>query len=234
MYEKTILCLANSRKPPSGKCVAGRVFDGKNCGEWLRPVSAREKREVSEEERRYPEGKLAQLFHIISVPLVEPKPIDHQIENHILDKDYYWQKVGVATWQQVYAAIDKNDAAFWANCDSTIYGLNDKVHSASAKRLGSSLKLIEVTDLDLIVAIEPGYQGAPGRKRVRGRFTYGRTTYTLSLTDPEIEDEQLVKAPGTYHIGCALLCVSIVEVWNDYAFRVIASVLTEARCGAAK
>ena len=51
MPTKRIVCLANSRKL-SGRCVAGRVFDGHEVGEWVRPVSARQNEEVSEYERQ--------------------------------------------------------------------------------------------------------------------------------------------------------------------------------------
>src|SRR5258706_13588071 len=83
MYEVTILCLANSRKPPSGRCIAGKVYKhGATNARWIRPVSARLSHEVSEEERRYEGGPKAQLLDIISVPLREPSPMGHQVENH--------------------------------------------------------------------------------------------------------------------------------------------------------
>lgn len=47
----------------------------------------------------------------------------------------------------------------------------------------------------------------------------------MSVTDPEIEGMYLVKSDGKYPDGVAVLCVSLVEVWNGFAFRVVASVI---------
>ena len=54
--------------------------------------------------------------------------------------------------------------------------------------------------------------------------------YKLSATDPEIEQIYLGKDDGDYELKDVVVCVSLAEVWNDYAFRVIASVITEQRC----
>ena len=111
MYELTILCLANSRKPPSGRCVAGKRCDSAQAGAWVRPVSDRPGHEVSDEERRYEDGQLTQLFDIVSIPLLHPAPVLHQTENHVLDKNY-WEKEGTATWNQVLGVLDPYDHAF--------------------------------------------------------------------------------------------------------------------------
>lgn len=231
MYEETMLCLASSRKPPSGRCIAGKIFARGGTKGWIRPVSARASHEVSEEERRYHGGKLTQLLDIVTVPLLRASPLQHQIENHVLDDSHYWEKQGSATWQQVTAAEDLYDAAFWSYSLSTKFGQNDKVHSSFVGRLGSSLKLVLVRDLTIQVQLEEGFGGNHPRRRVRGRFTTHGKPYLMSVSDPEVEDEYIVKPNGTYPIGEAAICVSVVEVWNDYAFRVIASVITRQRCG---
>lgn len=149
MYQRTIICLANSRKPPSGRCIAGKELGGARAGQWLRPVSARPSREVSEEERRYETGEKAQLLDIVTVPLNSHSPLGHQTENHILAEDYYWTKVGTATWNQVSALIDPFDASFWIQAESTYHGRNDKVSELVAAGIGGSLKLIVPTNLKL-------------------------------------------------------------------------------------
>jgi hypothetical protein len=232
MYEKRLICLANSRKPPSGRCVAGKELVGGRAGTWIRPVSSRPGHEVSEEERRYEPGTKAQLLDIVSVPLDHPSPYGHQVENHVLDAEYYWTKVGVATWAQVEAAVDGHDPAFWSHSQSTYHGTNDKVAAADTPRIGSSLKLVMVTDLRIRVRKEDGYEGNPSRRRVRAAFTVDGEFYVLSVTDPDFEEEYLTRGDGDYDIGQTALCVSLAEVWNGFAFRVVASVLTPERCEA--
>lgn len=230
MYETKILCLANSRKPPSGRCIAGKVLVDGKIGEWLRPVSDRHSHEVSEEERRYESGTKAQLLDIVSVPLDRASPSGHQIENHVIDAQYYWTKEGVATWAQVQTAADPYDQAFWSNSQSTYHGCNDKVAEADVSQTGSSLKLILVPALELHVRLEDGYGGSQGRRRVRAQFNLNGIYYLLSVTDPEVEETCLTSGEGCYVLGEAALCISLAEVWNGFAFRVVASVLTPERC----
>lgn len=65
---KTLVCLANSRKL-LGRCVAG-IVDGSQA-EWIRPISARPNREVSEYERQYEDGSDPRVLDIVSVPLLQ-------------------------------------------------------------------------------------------------------------------------------------------------------------------
>jgi hypothetical protein len=88
-YTKTIICLANSRKI-TGRCVAGKVTDGETIGEWIRPVSARQTGELSEEDRRFQNGTDPGLFDIVRIPMIEPRPNGFQTENHLIDDGYYW------------------------------------------------------------------------------------------------------------------------------------------------
>ncbi len=232
MYEKTIICLANSKKPPSGRCIAGKEFEDDVVGGWLRPVSNRASHEVSEDERSYDDGRKAQLLDIVTVPLRIASPLGHQIENHTLHEEYYWTKEGTATWDQVNAIVDPNDRVFWGNSQSTFHGRNDKVAEDDLAQIGSSLRLTRVHDLTIQVHSEDGYMGAPSRRRVRGEFTLLGQHYLLSVTDPVVEAQYLARDNGDYDIGEAILCISLVEPYHGYAFRVIASVITRDRCAA--
>ncbi len=90
---KRIVCLANSRKL-SGRCIAGKeMVRGRVVG-WARPVSARPHEEVSEYERQYENGGDPQVLDVIDVPLRAARPKGYQQENWLLDKKWYWVKVG--------------------------------------------------------------------------------------------------------------------------------------------
>ena len=229
MYKKTIACLANSRKPPSGRCIAGKEIGAEGFGAWVRPVSDRLTHEVSEEERRYEDGSKAQLLDIIAIPLKEPASSDFQVENHTLDDDHYWERVGHVDWKSVQKAADAFDAGFWCSAESTWHGVNDKLSEQVARHCKSSLKLIVVPHLQITVHREEGYN-APGRRRVRGSFSYQGSQYKLSVTDPVVEESYLGRGDGDYDIVDAALCISLGEIWNGYAFRLIASVITKDRC----
>ena len=229
MYEKKVICLANSRKPPSGRCIAGKEIQGEQSGQWIRPVSLRPGHEVSEEERRYEDGQKAQLLDIVSIPLLQHSPLGHQVENHVLDKDYYWTKENKTSWDQIQTLIDPHDELFWRNSESTFHGIQDKVSEQIVAGIKSSLKLIYLESVDIVVHAEQGFQGSPGRRRVRANFTYGKRNYLLSVTDPEIEEKYLAEKNDAYRLNDAVLCISLSEVWHEYAFRLVASVITQDR-----
>ena len=233
MYLRTIICLANSRKPPSGRCFAGKLWANGRSGEWIRPVSARDGHEVSEVERRYEDGHMARLLDVVEVPMIEAKPFAFQRENHVLDAEYYWRKVAVASWTDVLAAADRHDAQFWSRSQSTYHGLRDKISETDVAAFVASLKLIHVRDLTIVVQREGGYEGRPAKRKARATFTYNDEPYLLSVSDPEIEDEYLKRGDGKYEVGEAALCISLVEVFHGFSFRVVASVITPQRCEAA-
>src|SRR5262249_14722202 len=150
-------------------------------------------------------------------------PSDHQTENHQIDDGFYWTKKGRATWDQVVSATDTVKGPLWSNGDHSYHGLNDKVDEATAKTLDGSLLLIEPSQLELVVAEESKYGGGSVR-RVRAKFTFDGNNYNFVVTDPWIETEYFAKPNGTYAVDGSRLCVSLAEILNGSATKLVAAV----------
>jgi hypothetical protein len=226
MYTRTILYLANSRKI-SGRCIAGREVLDKGFGPWLRPVSARPTEEVSEEERRFKDGGDPQVLQVISVPLRAPKPHHHQTENHELDPDYYWAYVRDATWKELQGAVEKVHT-LWSNGFSTYHGENDRIPEAQAIVQPRSLYLVRPDQLVVRVLTE-GEAFKNPRRRVRVRFSLNHIQYDLVVTDPIVERQYLRGEDGNYPIPEAILCISLAEVYQDFAYKLVATLITPDR-----
>ncbi|MDQ7008306.1 MAG: hypothetical protein Q9Q40_13885 [Acidobacteriota bacterium] len=155
-YMKTIVCLANSRKPPSGRCIAGREVTSAGFGDWIRPVSARPAQEISEEERRYEDGRDPKLLDIITIKMTKPQPNLHQQENHLIDANYYWTWERAVSWQDLQTAVEDPAGPPWLNESSSFHGRNDRVPEDRLGGMSRSLYLIQPSNLKLIVASEGG------------------------------------------------------------------------------
>jgi putative nucleic acid modification protein with dual OB domain len=222
-YTKTIVCLANSRKM-SGRCVAGKEVDDRiRFGSWIRPVSDRPTQEISEEERRFENGKDPKLLDVIQIRMLEARPHAQQVENHLIDPGYHWGKVGTLSWEQIQGAVDEVAGPLWVDGFHSYNGTNDRIPENQAALLRSSLLLIKPLDLVIAVAVE----GGQFRKRkVRAQFTLNGRNYFIAVTDPVAEREYLAKEDGDYPVEAALLCVSIGEPYQGYCYKLVAAVVT--------
>lgn len=227
-YNVTILCLANSRKT-SGRCVAGREVINGGFGKWVRPVSERENAEISLEDRRYANGQDPSVLDIVTIPMLDPRPRGFQTENHLIDSGYYWKFQRRATWAEALAAVDGQGQPLWDNISSSYNGMHDRVAEAEADPADGSLRLIRVPKLEVRVGIE-GAEFGNGKRRVRGLFIHHGTTHLLSITDPQIEAHFLARPNGSTNVEGALLCVSLGEPWQGYAYKLIAAVILPETC----
>lgn len=221
-YTKRIVCLANSRKL-SGRCVAGKeLLPNAPPGSWIRPVSNRPKQELSLAEQSYTNGGGPHLLDLVEMTLQAPMPVDHQVENHLIDTAHHWVRTGAMTWHDLDAALDNFNGSLWIDGHSSYNGTNDRIPEAQCVTLGSSLKLMEVHDLVVSVALE----GLRPKRTVRARFSGGGKLYAFGVTDPVAEALYLGKADGDYPVGTARLCISVGEPFEAYCYKLVAGIIT--------
>jgi len=229
-YSKTIVCLANSRKP-GGRCVAGKTVDGVASGEWIRPVSARSSAEISSEERQYQNGQEAEILEIVEIPMIAHVPRVHQTENHMIDANFYWSRQGALTWVDLRALVDE-PLSLWENGDSTYHGSNDRVTHDVAARFHNSLLLIKPQNVSIRV-LAPGAAFGNPKRKVRAAFRYQATYYDLMVTDIQNEKAFLAKPDGTYPIDQdVFFCISLAEGHGDgYCYKLAAAVFSAQPLG---
>ncbi len=231
-YSKTIVCLANSWKNTSesdGRCVAGRVYDNKSFGEWVRPVSSRSGHEIADRERSYKGGGDPRVLDVIEIAMNRPQPEGHQRENHVIDASERWRKLGRLSWKQIQAAAEDPKGPLWRNDRSSSKGLNDGVAAPNTGKLKRSLYLVRPSALVLTKAEEAGYQGKPSRTRVRARFRLAGVEYRFAVTDPLVPDQL---QDGDTKVTEALLCLSLpAGSVGGYCYKLVATVITPESAG---
>ena len=224
-YTKTIVCLANSRKM-SGRCIAGKEISEEGGGVWIRPVSKRSAGEISEYERRFVNGDYPQVLDIIRIPLIKHKPYSFQQENHLIDDNYYWEKVGAVGWTDLHGFVDEVPDKIWINGYSSYCGENDRIPENLANTLQSSLLLIQPDELSIHIFVE-GADYTKGKRKVRAGFYLNGHQYKLAVTDPKVESEYLKKSDGIYNIDASrvYMCVSMGEPYQGYCYKLVASII---------
>ncbi|PIV33349.1 MAG: hypothetical protein COS34_08130 [Lysobacterales bacterium CG02_land_8_20_14_3_00_62_12] len=222
-HPKTMVCFANSRKT-SGRSVVGKEWHEGVPGRWLRPVSARPGHELSEEDRRFADGRDPQVLDIVVVPCLKPQPLPHQGENQLIDPAHAWQHHGRLPWSALGAWLD-TPATLWAGGGGSSYGfLNNRV--AEGHQDGRSLYLIALDQMQVVV----GPKSADvSRRCLRGDFAYAGVSFQLAITDPVLERRFLAEADGHYPIDQPVLCVSLEDLFQGYYYKSIAAVLDAAR-----
>ncbi len=223
---KNIICLANSRKH-SGSCIAGKEFLRRGFGAWIRPISARQSAEISEDEKCYKDGTSPRVLDIIKIQFTGPTPNLYQSENYVIDDGFYWAKTGEFQWDDLKKIVD-DPAPLWENGDSTYNGQNDRVKLEIASGLKNSLMLIKPQNLIIRVATEGAEFGNP-RRRVRAIFRHLSAYYNLIVTDPIAERAFRAKPNGDHTVKDAYLCVSLGEVHQDGScYKLVAAVITKS------
>lgn len=228
-YTKTIICLANSRKL-AGRCVAGKEWDGRTPGPWCRPVSAKDRGELTAERWYYKTWRDPRLLDLIEVSLLGPRPSGCQTENHLVDTSFRWKFSGRISANCLVPVLDKPAGPLWVNGESTASGINDKIPAPVAERQPKSLVLVQPGLLKVTIAIEGEEFGCP-RRRVRGHFSLAGHDYALAITDPVIEAELKPKPDGSsVELRNPILCISLSEKFlsQNACYKLIAGVMRVA------
>ena len=224
-YTKTIVCLANSRKL-TGRCVAGKEWDGRSPGAWCRPVSARERGELTAERWYARTWRDPRLLDLIEVCLLGPRPSGCQVENHLVDTSVHWRFLGRLSARQLDLGLDKPTGPLWVNCGSTSGGCNDRVPAEIGDRQPNSLMLVQPERLTITIGLEGA--GETLRRRVRGHFSLAGFEYALSITDPLLEAEMRPQADGaSAELQKPILCISLSEKFpaQNACYKLIAGVM---------
>ncbi len=226
-YLKRIICLSKSRKT-GGFCFAGKEISEDNVvGDWVRPVSAKESEEISSSECEYQDGCMPNLLDIIEVPVLKSNPVYHQRENYLINDGYYWSKEGTIHKKSLKQLCDFPES-LWKPHDSSYYGINDRVHNASIRKLVNSIYFITPSSLVVVVQTEGKEFGNP-KKKIRALFEYNGESYLFPVTDPNIESIYLEKDDGEYVFkqpkNKVFLCVSIGLPWKGYCYKFVASII---------
>lgn len=220
-YLTTIVCLANSRKK-SGRCIAGKLLDEDPDARWIRPVSARPSREVSEWERQYEDGSDPRLLDILAIPMISTAQDAHQPENHLIADEYYWEKQDTFRFPDLPSLFDR-PRTLWQNGFNSTGGFNNRIPDDSS--VDASLYLVPVENLRLAVGRKSSFPDA--KRSVRGAFVYNGINYTMDVTHPLVERTYLAKPDDTYAIGDVPLCVSLSESFHGYCYKLIATIFSE-------
>ena len=220
-YTKRIVCLTSSWKF-SGRCIAGKELATNGCGGWIRPVSARAKSEISDEERTCAGGEFAEPLDILDIPFERPVPERHQSENHLIDPAGRWVKAGQLAATEIERLLD-HPAQLWLNGYSSNHGLNDRMSAATAEECRSSLALIDPEDPFVLLQEEDELP-----VRVRLEFVYNRVPYNFAVTDPTVLRAFRRKPRGRYPLAPSWLSVSLTERYEDgYCYKLAAAVIAK-------
>ena len=230
MPVKRVHILANSVKN-SQHCIAGRELierhGRRSFGEWIRPVSRHGEGELSSSDCRFPSGQTPKIFDVVDIPVEEYGGSGSQPENWFIDPHQQWRLVKIEV--VLPEVVVDSPPLLWPESSSR----RDRISPEGLASLNCrhSLYLIEVNRFR-IQAGWRDYEGTP-RMRRRGLFMYNGRDYDFSLTDPAMEKyyrpfpkpEDGIKTIMLDSGGDCLLCVSLTPPFNDYHYKIVATVI---------
>jgi hypothetical protein len=216
--EKTIILLAASEKYRN-YCIAG--ID-RESGEWVRIISEDSsiRNAVIENDMRYEDGTLPQIFDIIQIQCKRYEPNFYQPENFIFDNSYYWTKIGKASLKEVLKIhpLEYTEYIFY-NSDKRV----DTVYLNNLPQKDKpSLTLISPNNV--VVHINQ-YE----EKKISVSFDYNNERYRyLAVTDLDFKNRYMSHGVGSFTLlKKVLFVVSLGEKYqrDNAHYKLIATVI---------
>jgi hypothetical protein len=210
-----LLCLANSRKL-GNSCVAGINLGN---GEWLRPVNEGGGA-LLQSDIRFEDKSSPQLLDIIEIPVLRPEPLYYQPENWIIDKEYYWIKIGNKDISVLNRYIDQDEYV--------LRNQFDRIRSRELKEnpIARSLALIKIRSITFRKT-----RSAGKRAQVRAMFQYNKNDYDLVVTDRQWE-ARFFQPNGPFwemrdypFEGTFYLVISLGETYGGYHYKLVVAVI---------
>lgn len=214
-----LLCLANSRKH-NGKCVAGKLLVDGQPTKWIRPVGTGQAGEVDESFVQFPGFQRLEVLDVFSIELLSHKPDGHQVENYAFDPNKNWTYLKKVP-KSVIDNVIENPASLWLNGYHSTNGSNDFVPENELVYVGNSLYLIRPN-----CCIIRKILISSNKLQIRFNFYYKNIKYDLVVTDPVVESCYRDANLGDYPVdNVSAICVSLGEVFNRSAYKLVASII---------
>jgi ATP-dependent DNA helicase RecQ len=218
----TFVCLANSRKY-AGRCIAGKLWDGRGPGPWIRPVGPGPTGELDPEALHYDDGEPIRLLDLVRAPVGGPCGPAHQPENRLLG-DGPLRRLGNFPPDRVEELCDPVET-LWIIGNSSFAGVNDRMSlDQTTQAPAGSLLFIEPDSLAFRIALN-----SKGLKKVWAEFFFRGIPYRLSVTDPAVEAALLDRDPGVFPVpGRVFVTVSLSEPFEGHIYKLAAAVVRTA------
>lgn len=168
-------------------CIAG--IDTKT-GEWIRPISDNSANEgsVPKEDILLEDGTELQIMDKVKIEFVTHSPTLSQPENYVYDQQYYWEKTGESTIDEVI------DLRGYDDVDEIFYNSGKDVKESEVNG-GPSLLLLRVKNPHIFLKTFEA-------KKVQLNFEYNGIDYKyFKVSDPEVKKYYAHKTDGSYSLG---------------------------------
>lgn len=215
MPQKTVVCLANSKKL-GARCFAGVEQDSQT---WIRPIGSGSHGAITFDEQTLDDGSRPELLDLIEMQLSGPVPQPGQPENWGL-APVQWRRVGQVSDHEA------SELLMGLSTETPVFGTNERsvsVAEVAAGSVTSSLAVVRPQDLNW-----EKRRGFTGGTQIRGQFVHAGQWHDLPLTDPAFLAQFVNYEIGDYAHSVAeevFLVISLGEPMNEEHWKLIAAVV---------